>query len=316
MYDAQSGSFYSTDPMNQTYSPYSYAGGNSVSNVDVSGKVYQGYNEFQYSQWLSYLETSRWLTDPFPGRGIYFDGIYFGSEKEYRGVSLDALLSSGFVRYHVSGEESRGSQFRTTLSYMNVYAWTHTTLAGNSMQAIFTQVGRIAVVGVIPQSQGGDSRSGTPWMDIAKQEIGEAERPGRGEENQRIQEYHNSTRERNQSERAPWCSSFANWALAGANIKGMGSSVALSWYSWGQTLSGPAYGSIAIFEREGGGHVGFVAGRNENGDIVILGGNQGNAVGYAAVGADVAIRYVYPAGYDPSYSLPVINTYKCLHSTR
>ena len=44
----------------------------------------------------------------------------------------------------------------------------------------------------------------------------------------------------------------------------------------------PAYGCIVTFTRQGGGHVGFVVGKDTRGNLMVLGGSQGNAVSIAA----------------------------------
>ena len=44
----------------------------------------------------------------------------------------------------------------------------------------------------------------------------------------------------------------------------------------------PAYGCIVTFTRKGGGQVGFVVGKDTRGNLMVLGGSQGNAVSIAA----------------------------------
>lgn len=87
---------------------------------------------------------------------------------------------------------------------------------------------------------------------------------------------------------------------------GTNSASSQSWKNWGQNLwKKPAYGSIAIFSYGGGkGHVGFVAGINSNGRLIILGGNQSDQVKYSAFGTSQIVNYVYPNGYTPDYNLP------------
>ena len=78
----------------------------------------------------------------------------------------------------------------------------------------------------------------------------------------------------------PWCGLFVGHCLGKS-----GRAVIKYWYrakAWGEAgltkLSKPAYGCIAVKSRKGGGHVFFVVGKNAKGQILGLGGNQGNTV--------------------------------------
>ena len=51
-----------------------------------------------------------------------------------------------------------------------------------------------------------------------------------------------------------------------------------------------------MFSRDGGGHVGFAVGKDTAGRLLVLGGNQGNAVSIAAFDVARAIGYRWPAG--------------------
>ena len=55
-------------------------------------------------------------------------------------------------------------------------------------------------------------------------------------------------------------------------------------------------GAIAVFERQGGGHVGFVDSVNADGSLNILGGNQGDAVNIRKFGRDRLIALRWPSG--------------------
>ena len=46
-------------------------------------------------------------------------------------------------------------------------------------------------------------------------------------------------------------------------------------------LQAPTVGCVVVFEREGGGHVGLVVGADTKGRLLVLGGNQGDAVSIA-----------------------------------
>ena len=51
-----------------------------------------------------------------------------------------------------------------------------------------------------------------------------------------------------------------------------------------------------MFSREGGGHVGFVVGRDATGNIMVLGGNQSDAVNVRAFPASRVTGYRWPTG--------------------
>jgi len=81
---------------------------------------------------------------------------------------------------------------------------------------------------------------------------------------------------------------------------------AYSFSNFGVELDRPAYGAIAVMNYS---HVGFVAGINEDGRIVLLGGNQGRpgSVNLSPNPETSVLTYRYPAGYTPNYSLPHYN---------
>ena len=81
---------------------------------------------------------------------------------------------------------------------------------------------------------------------------------------------------------------------------------ARSWLEYGVALEAPCVGCIAVFERGGGGHVGFVVGTDEKGRLMVLGGNQGNAVSVAPFDKNRALGYRYPAEKLLASALPVL----------
>ncbi len=114
------------------------------------------------------------------------------------------------------------------------------------------------------------------WLKIASKEIGVRSFP-RGSSNPRITEYHQGTNIEGYDDKVAWCSSFANWVLSQAGIKGTGSALAKSWLEWGDGLVTPRPGCLTVLAREGHdtwkGHVGFFIRKQEN-QVVLLGGNQ------------------------------------------
>lgn len=121
------------------------------------------------------------------------------------------------------------------------------------------------------------------WMTIARAELGQREIAG-ARDNPRIVQYHQTTSLRARHDETPWCSSFMNWVMAQAGHRGTGSAAAISWATWGQPVPGlkqARAGDIVVLHRHGApasnNHVGFLV-RSEDGQVRLLGGNQGNQV--------------------------------------
>ncbi|WP_220726810.1 NlpC/P60 family protein, partial [Helicobacter cinaedi] len=145
------------------------------------------------------------------------------------------------------------------------------------------------------------------WIAIAKKELGVLEIKG-NIHNPRIIEYHSTTGKFKDDETA-WCSSFVNWVMTQAGIKGTNSAAARSWKDWGQKLDKPAYGCIGVHIKPNGyGHVGFIVGKTENGYLVSLGGNQNDSVKHTAYSKNFFQYFVYPKEYVPNYTLPTLNS--------
>lgn len=152
------------------------------------------------------------------------------------------------------------------------------------------------------------------WISIAEEELGETEIAGK-KHNPRILEYHATTGGAKEDETA-WCASYVNWVLKESGYEGAGSAWSHAWKSWGDGLSKPAVGAVAFIDwgkvdpkKTGKGHVGFVVGKTAKNRIVLLGGNQGDQVKYAAFKESLIQAYRVPKGYRPSpklYDLPVM----------
>lgn len=77
----------------------------------------------------------------------------------------------------------------------------------------------------------------------------------------------------------PWCAAFVGAMLEDVGITSTRSGLAKSYINWGVSIENPIVGCIVVYDRSGGGgHVGFVVGRDENGSLLVLGGNQGDMV--------------------------------------
>jgi uncharacterized protein (TIGR02594 family) len=146
-----------------------------------------------------------------------------------------------------------------------------------------------------------DPASKTPWMDQAQSEVGTTEDKKPGRNNPEIVKYHRTTLYNSPYDATPWCASFVNWCFLQSNIPSLNSAGAFDYLKFGYKLDKPAYGAVAVMNYS---HVGFVAGRNSDGRIVILGGNQGDAVNYSPNSPADVLQYRYPRDFKPNYSLP------------
>lgn len=76
----------------------------------------------------------------------------------------------------------------------------------------------------------------------------------------------------------PWCALFVDHCLMSAGRPPAKTLAALDYLKWGQPLTAPTLGAVMVFQRPGGGHVGFYEGERPDA-YWIRGGNQSNAVG-------------------------------------
>jgi uncharacterized protein (TIGR02594 family) len=86
-----------------------------------------------------------------------------------------------------------------------------------------------------------------------------------------------------------WCAAVVNAALGQTGGQGTGSNMARSFMNWGNSTTQPKPGDIAVFSRgndPNAGHVGFFQGYDANGNIQLLGGNQGNGVNVSSFAPD------------------------------
>jgi uncharacterized protein (TIGR02594 family) len=93
-----------------------------------------------------------------------------------------------------------------------------------------------------------------------------------------------------------WCARFMNMVLQHAGYRGTGSDMARSFASYGQRVSGPQVGAIAVMGRGGGGHVGVVSGIDGSGNPIVVSGNNGNRVREAPISRGRIYAYVMPTG--------------------
>ena len=92
-----------------------------------------------------------------------------------------------------------------------------------------------------------------------------------------------------------WCARFMNMVLQHSGYRGTGSDMASSFAKYGQRVSGPQVGAIAVMSRgRRGGHVGIVTGIDAKGNPIMISGNNGNRVREAPVSRGRIYAYVMP----------------------
>ena len=91
-----------------------------------------------------------------------------------------------------------------------------------------------------------------------------------------------------------WCARFTNMVLERTGHRGTGSDMARSFANYGQRISGPQVGAIAVMGRRGGGHVGIITGVDAQGNPIMISGNNGNRVREAPVSRGRIYAYVMP----------------------
>ena len=109
----------------------------------------------------------------------------------------------------------------------------------------------------------------------------------------------------------PWCGTFAATCLTDAGLTPPKDWYrAMAWLTLPVSLSRPAYGCIVVFTRQGGGHVGFVVGKDKAGNLMVLGGNQGDAVNIKPFAVSRAAGYRWPSAYPSAgrFNLPVLDS--------
>ncbi len=147
-----------------------------------------------------------------------------------------------------------------------------------------------------------------PWLPIARSYLGVIETPGPGT-TPIIGQWLKRLKAWWTGDDVPWCGVFAADCVTEAGLEPPKQWYrAKAWASWGVPLTAPCLGCIVVFERQGGGHVGFVVGRDPRGRLMVLGGNQGDKVSIVPFDPTRVIALRWPAGDFERLPLPVIQT--------
>ena len=163
------------------------------------------------------------------------------------------------------------------------------------------------------------------WVAKARTMIGTAEKAGKAENPKIVEMWQVGFTATNQANRlkdavwrtenTPWCGGFMAWVMAKSNLAHhipKSFPLARSWANAGTKLSKPAYGCVVVFSRGNMGHVGIVVGKDTKGNLMVLGGNQGDAVNIKPFAVSRVLAYRWcgtqsqPAPH--RYKLPILRS--------
>lgn len=149
------------------------------------------------------------------------------------------------------------------------------------------------------------------WVIEARRHIGTKEIKGSKHELKILQWWKTIRRGGIKDDETPWCAAFVGGCLEAAGQISSRYESAKSYLTWGDSLAFPCVGAVVVFSRDGGGHVGFVVGRDKLNNIMVLGGNQGDAVNIKPFARSRVTGLRVPKGYivpQAHYTLPLMES--------
>jgi uncharacterized protein (TIGR02594 family) len=135
------------------------------------------------------------------------------------------------------------------------------------------------------------------WMSHAWADLGEREDTSAASNPRILAYYADSGHPEIHSDSVAWCAAFVGACLERSGLRSPRSLVARSYLEWGENLTEPKLGSIAVFSRSSDptlGHVGFIVGTTSDG-LIILSGNQSDRVTVAACSRDRLVGLRWPS---------------------
>jgi len=152
-----------------------------------------------------------------------------------------------------------------------------------------------------------------PWIAAARSKIGEREIKGTKHNPFIVGIWSAVGAGWFKDDETPWCAGFVAWSLKQAGKPILGPSKvagAKNWAEYGVKINAPAYGCIAVKTRDGGGHVGFVVGKDQHGNLMVLGGNQGDMVKISPFKKSDFFAFRWPSIYPDAgrFNLPLLTS--------
>lgn len=156
--------------------------------------------------------------------------------------------------------------------------------------------------------------TGPQWLDRARAYLGLREIKG-PKHDSRIVGWWQAIKAPFRDDESPWCGAFVGGIMAEAGLPvAKNGAAARAWLNYGFPLDRPAVGAIVIFWRGKpsgwSGHVGFVVGRDGAGNLMVLGGNQGDMVSIKPFARNRVLGYRWPGIAPPParFDLPLLNS--------
>lgn len=152
------------------------------------------------------------------------------------------------------------------------------------------------------------------WLINARKFVGTSEIKG-PKHNSKIVQFWIDMKAPFRDDETPWCGAFVGAMMANNGFPPYPAGAsARAWLKFGSRIDRPAVGCIVVFWRGSpkgfSGHVGIVVGQDQFGNLLVLGGNQGDAVSIKPFGRDRVLGYVWPptAAVSPNFNLPVLKS--------
>jgi len=143
------------------------------------------------------------------------------------------------------------------------------------------------------------------WLTEARSLYGLRETKGQQHTTEIVQMWRDIKRGGIKDDETPWCAAFVGACLERVGVQSTRFEGAASYLDWGQKLSHPVLGCVAVIRRPGGAHVFFVVARDVTGNLIGLGGNQADQVSYATFDRGAILGYRWPAGVPVPEAAPL-----------
>ena len=151
------------------------------------------------------------------------------------------------------------------------------------------------------------------WLTLARGHVGMREVPGPAH-NQAIVDWWRDMGAPFRDDETPWGGAFMDHILRSSGEETVATGqVARKWLNLPVKLDAPAVGCVVVLWRDSPsswqGHVGFLVGKTEAGDLLLLAGNQSDAVSIEAFPASRVLGYRWPSGQPDRelYDLPTLS---------